>query len=711
MSIEDELIGLTHDVQYTNGDPNYAPLYEFFSKILQKNQTIKITPKIREIIPFLSSCDSGHLWSVAQRTIPGVKPSMLVPDLDIHTKPFVARRSQRVSLTPRPTSIPTSFQLPIHQLQKKTVRPIQVMTTRDILPALATSIPGQFYYCSPKKKIITESRDSALSYNVHRKRLPPIPINPDQKIFTLRGMLEISPKSRGNFVPMKQFLYSKEKLFLSSNIPFFYNWLQNKMFIRWFYRLRNKRYKRTQSAVLNSCPFGHTEFIDMYFEIRDTANTIFTQIHPISDDKESTDLFEGLVKNSNESIEEMKSNMKKLFVVLAEKITKFIQQVTGISQVLRADFNILKKINALPKPLIPYSIDDGHNDSLTSCQIRTKILHRERRRAFDRKEYLPRFFIMVRFFLRDFFVERLHSALREFYFRFIESPPTKSHQVQLFLDEKDGLLFSPSRTEFVNWFNIVDQAVKDIVICDQLTLDQEVMDQIFPDNDCPDVLIIKDVAVNQEMIEMRENALIAINDAYDYFEKKLKSSQILLIKMQSRLEEITNIEEYKDTEQYVNVVKETLDNITDIEQLSRILTYGSLFTDMKEGKVAAIDKVNKTLDKVKALGIARAKSFYEEIDNDRNEYTKSLSFIKTQGIDLETPAMISLKKTIKTKCESYIPLVQCIVTTWPTDVAVAEIHNFLFNVREILSLVTPKPRMKRVKKKKISKTEAETETE
>lgn len=708
MSLEEELLRLAHNVRYTNDTPNYAPLYEFFSKVLQKNQSIKITPKIRETIPFLSSCDSGHLWPIAQKTMPDFKTSMIVPDLDIHTKPFVARSTQRVSITPRST-ISTSIQLPIHTLQKKTSRPVQVMTTRDILPALATSIPGQFYYCSPKKKDITEGgRDSGLSYNVHRRKLPPIPINPDQKIFTLHGMLEISPKNRGSFVPMKQFLYSKEKLFLSQNLPFFHNWLQNKMFIRWFYRLRMKRYKRIQAIVLNSCPFGHTEFIDMYFEIRNTANNIFTACHPISSEKGPTDLFEDLVKNSNESIEDIKTNMKNLFVALSEKITQFIHQVRGISDILRADFGILKKINALPKSLIPYSIDDGHNDSLTASQVRTKLLYRERRRAFDRKEYLSRFFIMVRFFLRDFFVERLHNSLREFYYRFTESPPTKSHQVQLFLDEEKGLLLSPSRVEFLNWFNIVDQAIKDVIICDQLELSSDVMDEIFPDHDCPDVLIIKDVALNQEMIRMRDNALTAIQDAYDHFEKKLKPSQILLVKMQNRLDEIGNMEEINDTDQFINIVKEILDSLSDIEQLQRILAFGSLFTDMKEGKLSAIEKVNKIFDKVKEIGIARVKSFYEEINSDRNEYTKSLSFIKTQGIDLETPAMITMKKTIKTKCESFIPLAQCIITNWPSDVSIAEIQNTLLSVKEILSQVTPKPKLKRVKKRKTAKTETET---
>ena len=233
------------------------------------------------------------------------------------------------------------------------------------------------------------------------------------------------------------------------------------------------------------------------------------------------------------------------------------------------------------------------------------------------------------------------------------------------------------------------------------------MDQIFPDHDCPDVLIIKNVALNSEMISMRENALIAIKDAYSHFEKKLKPCQIVLIKLQNRLDEILKMDEINDTDQFIGIVKEIIDSLSDIEQLQRILAYGSLFTDMKEGKLSAIEKVNQTLDKVKVIGINRAKSFYEEINSDRNDYTKDLSFIKTQGIDLETPQMLALKKAIKAKCESFLPLSQCIISTWPSDVAIAEIQNIQISVRDILSLVTPKPKLKRVKKRKVAKTETE----
>ncbi|OHS98116.1 hypothetical protein TRFO_35542 [Tritrichomonas foetus] len=704
--MEEELENLIHDLRYGNGS-SYSPLYEFFSKALQKNQTIKITPKIKENIPFLSTCDSGMIWPVAQKVMPEFDPSMLVPKLDYRQNPFVPVTPPRLEVSPHPGTIPTKLMLPIHPLQVKTVRPVPVKTTREMLPALANYTPGQFYYCSPRK---TSRPEDSLSYKIHRKRHPLIPLTPDQKILTLNGMMNITPKSKGEFTPMKQFLHSHSKLFLSRNIPIFNNWMKNKLFIRWVNRLRNKRFKRIQSTVLNSCPLGHTEFFEEIFEIRQTATDLFKECHPIKSGPIPSDLFGELVQNSNDSLKEMREQMKELVTSLAKNIEHFIFQVSGISHILRADYAVLKKIEALPEPVIPYSLDDERDQpSITGSQIRTKILQKERRRALDRKEYLPQFFIYVRLFLRDFFVEQLHSSLLEFYERFTEVPPTKSHQVQLLLDKDKGLVLSPSREEFLNWFNVVDKAIKDIFICDQLSLDQEKMDQLFPNRDCPGISVIETVAVNHEMNEMRQNAIQTINDAFDFFEKKLKPSAIVLTKLQGRLEEISGIKEFNDTESYINTTKETLGLVGDVAQLARISTFGSLYSDMKEGKSAIYDQLHKVADGLRVIGVAKARDLYEDINFNKNEYLKIVSVNKMMGYDTETSEILNMKKLIKVLCNSFIPLGQCVIESWPSDVSIAELEGFMVSVKETLIMVAPPkpPRTKRVKRvvKKTSNTE------
>lgn len=712
--MEEELIQIVNDVKYTNGTPSYQPLYNFFSKVLQKNETIKITDQVRETIPFLSSCDEGLLWPIAEKAFPGVQPSMLVPTLVINTNTSLTQpTSVRRTLSAHPTSLPTALQLPIPTLTKKTIRPIKVMTTRDILPSLATSIPGQFYYCTPRSKDITAPHEQTgpVTYKVHRKKLPPIPVSPDQRIFTLNGMLHISQNNKSEFTSMKKYLKSNSNLFLSKNLPLFKNWNLNKIFTKWRNQLQKKRYHRLESTVLNSCPFGHTEFIEMYFKVREFAYEVLTQCHPITSEKGPTENFPDLIQNSKESLEEMQSKMDHLNSLLKEKLSHFIFQVNGISEILRTDFSLLKQVNALPQSVIPYSLDnEDKRPSITGTQIRTKQLNRERRRAYDRKEYLNKFFVMIRFFLRDFYVEQIHIILREFYTRFTETPSTRAHMVQLVLDHGNGLILSPSRAEFLDWFNQVDETIKNIFKCDQLTLDQEVMDQLFPHNDCPDVEIIQSVAINDEMVEMKTAALNLINEAYDHFEKKLKPSALLMSKLQNRIEEIEQMEEFSNVDEYAEIVKETLDSMSSVEQMQRITTFGSLYSDMKVGKSAGIEKIRAVIEKVRKVGIAKANALFEEIDLNRHEFNKQVSYNKTMRIETESPEMQANKQLIKTQCNTYLQLADCIIIS--SSIGVPELETQMITVKEILLLVNPPkpPRWKRVKKvKKTKKTETDAE--
>ena len=682
---------------------DYAPLYEIFSKAWQRNLSIHITPKIKENIPFLSTCDSGQLWPIAQRTMPEFEPSMLVPPLDTKSNPFVPVTPPRLHVSPHPGTIPTKIQLPVPQMNTKTIRMVQVRTARDMIPNIAASaaardiIPGQFY-CTPRKSARPEY---TLNYKVHRKKLPMIPINPDQKILNLNGMMQISRRTKGEFTPMKQYLHTNEKLFLTSTIPLFNNWIRHKFIKRWNARLKMKRFNRIKNSVLNSCPLGHTEFIETFIEFRDKAISIFQNVHALKTDGEASEEFKDLVQNSNESLQEMREKMRELITALSKDMAHFIFQVRGISKILRADYQVLKTIEALPAPVVPYSFDDDNDkSSLTGCQVRAKILNKERRRAYDRKNYLSYFFIMFQLYMRDFLTQNFQVVLKEFYHRFIENPPTRMHQVDLLLDPNEGLVLAPSRAEFLNWFNVVDRAIKDCFFDNHITLEPEIIEQIFPNNDCPTIELIPDVAFNHELQRMRNEAIQLINEAYDHFEEKLTPSADVMTKLQERLGQIGGMKDFDNTDDYISITKEALGFVDKIASLSRIATYKSLFSDMKCGKAAIYEQLKGTIKIIQEIGIAKVRDLYEDISINKNEYLKKVSLNKTEGISEETEEVLSLKKLIKMQCNSFLPLAECIVESYKNEINVVEIQGQIVSTKETILLVDPPKIPKRVRRVK-----------
>lgn len=701
---EAEFENLIKLIRFSNQtDEEFKPMYTFLSRMIQQDQKVKITPFIKQNLSYLSTADKGLIWPLALRVMEGYKPEMIVPPLGMNTKSPRLKLPPKLTMSARAPNLPTSLQLPIY-VHNRTVKYVSIVTTRDIMPKLAVAPPGEFFYCNHKNKP-DRNQPSALSYKIHRKKVPPIPLTPDQRTITANGLYYISSDCTGEFMEMDDFLTDKEKIYMASILPVFQNWYVNKSFIKWFYRLRMKRHKRTESIVLNNCPFGHNEFFDFIFEIRQTVFDTFTQCHPVDQDQ-PLDTFELLYENSMNSIHLMQEKIEKLDTNLCEKISHFIIQVRGISLLLRSDYSVLKTIGSLPKSLIPYAVEhDVNAPSLKMAQIRNKILFNERKRAYDRKEYLPNFFIMVKLFMRDFFVQQLKSTLHEFYFRFTEQPPTKSHCIVLALDRDSGLVLIPTHQEFLDWVNRVDRMIKAIFLADNLQLDEETMELIFPEKNCPTVKMIEEVAISPDMIEMKEAAIKMIDDAYGVFEKKMQPSCIFLKKMLDRLNEISQYEEYETSEQYVAIAKEITDLLGEIDNLQRISTYGSLFSDMKPGKTKAIELLRATIDKTLYIGLVRAQELFDNIIVNKNLYIKKLHINKM--IPPTEEALEEQKKIAENllkETNDFISIAQSIIEHW--NDSSQEVQEQLVSVKEVLALVesTTKPKKhskrKRVKPKK-----------
>jgi hypothetical protein len=599
------------------------------------------------------------------------------------------------ALPPQSPDFPASLQGSLAYNPRK-VRLVPLKTTREILPTLAAVQPSQFFYCKRKKKY--RDQPSALSYNVHRKRLPPIPLTPDTRTISVKGLTYCSPNAVGEFTPMKTFLFNKEKLFMASVLPVFQNWYQNKAFIKWLYKLRMKQHRRTQSTVLNACPFGHTEFFEMLADIRQFVFGVFAQCHFIDANKPSS-TFEQLNENSTESLADMRQKLADMNEMLSDKVAHFCDQVRNIALLLRSDYQILKAMGAIPKSLVPYVVEHEVNaPSLAICRIRNQLLFKERKRSYDRKVYLPRFFIMVKLAMRKFIIDQLYATLNQFYFRFTEVPPTAAHRIQLLLNREKGLEMSPSLDEFLVWFTHVETTIRSIFLADHTKLPSEADDLLFSEHDCPEIAFTEQVCLCPEIDRMRENAIKVIYDAYAHFASKSQNGALFMQNLQERLVELNQIHSFPDSTHFVAVADEIADLLNGINTLQRIMNFGSLLTDLKPAKTSALEEMRGTIDQVRNIGISRSKELFWQITQAKNNYIKAISMNRMMNISEDTPDILEAKEQILSLCGTYVPITESIMTHW-SDSAI-EIEEEYGNVQDILSMVSPAPRASKERKRK-----------
>jgi hypothetical protein len=566
-----------------------------------------------------------------------------------------------------------------------------VKTTRDILPTLAALPPGQFFYCTRKGR--HERAPSTLSYNIHRKRIPPMPLTPDARTITQNGLLYISPSNQGDYTPMKHFLDYKEKLFMTSVLPVFHNWYLSKSFIKWRYRLKWLRFKRSEGLILDGCPYGHTEFLEWIGETRDFVFDVFSRCYYV-DSKQPSTTFDELTENARGSLVDLKQKLLQMKEEFSERLAHFCSQVRDIALLLRTDYQVLRTMGAIPKAVVPYVIEHEVNaPSLTVCRVRNELLFKERRRAYDRKMYLPRFFIFVKLTMRELLMNQLHATLGRFYFRFTEDPSTTTHQIQLLLDPELGLRMYPSLDQFLAWFAHMEAEMSTILLAEHTEMPEDAFDLLYPDRDCPVIDFLDSVRENHALDVIRDGAIQLIREAYAYFTQRSAATAAFMRELQSRALELVECEDYEDASAFVMVADEISDLLAELDSLQRMVVFRSLHTDLKPAKTSALELMRKLSDKARGIGIARTKAIYEQIEQVKNMYAKSVTMNKMMNVVTETPDLVECKQQIATLCASYLPIAESVLTHW-ADAAI-EIEEQYGIAQDTLALITAAQRPKR----------------
>lgn len=623
---------------------DFSPLYKFFTKVIQKDQRIKITDRISPLISLLSTADGGLLWPIAKDVLDGYKPYMIVPPLYVKDGSYSPRKPKRLILANNTLVIPKSLSSPISPLSTRTKTFVKSLTDRDILPKLVFSPEKTLFHCKPKAS--TPRGPSSLSYTISRKTNEMSTPFENTRTLSLHGMVKIAPDRTGEFIPLNKFLNFKERTYMTQQIPFFQNWARNKAFVKWYYTFRMRRYHHTLDKLLAIPPFESKTFTEVYIHLRQTIDTVFKTCHLISKELPS-DNFTALTQNSTQSLEDMRRQIETLNETLKNKLEHFFEQIRGIAFLLRSDYEVLKKIGALPKSLIQYSLEkETSSPSITGIRNRNKILLQERTLSHLRKEYIPRFFNMVRLFLRDFNGKQVNTTLNELYNRFTE--PGSNHMITLSLDREIGIKMEPSAAEFIEWFENVDMKIWSIFLTYQLELSSEATNLIFEDQPIPEIRIEKEFLMTEEISSKREKCLQIIKEAFESFEKRLIVPREFFLQTIERIDEVKGNFVYTTIDEFTKLMKEFKECSEKIDQLTRLFTCGALYTDMKLAKMQLKQMLQVAMEYAKGVGINKANEIYELILENRQ---KIINEEQNQKVSLLPPDP-KFKKEIFTQIQS-----------------------------------------------------------
>jgi hypothetical protein len=287
-------------------------------------------------------------------------------------------------------------------------------------------------------------------------------------------------------------------------------------------------------------------------------------------------------------------------------------------------------------------------------------------------------------------INELRTILKEFYMRFLEKPPSTTHRINLELDRQEGLVMAPSLSGFLAWLNEVIATLKEIFLGENIKLEEEVLEELFPERDCPEVVFTPEVCEDAELDQMHGATVKLIEQAYDYFAQKSRTGADFLKQLQERLVELNSIDGFEDPNQFVAVADEISDLRAEVESIQRVVNFATLHTDMKPGKTSALNKIKETIEKLKRIGIDMSKQLFDEISQTKNIYIKYASAKKMGTAPDETPQVVEMKQKIRDLCGKYLPVAESILGHWSESAI--EIEEQYGNVQDILALVTAVPR-------------------
>jgi len=509
METEDQLIILCDEyLKSKKIQSSSEPVRHFFWKLINSNDKLELTPRIRVYIPMLAQIDNGALCSFLLSHINGLSPTDFVPDLNLMSSTIPQEPSDkkssraprrgnkkgepqtyRTKISPRlqiirskPTiealaiseiTFPKSARTPRRNSEvhlrntKRSSRTKQ--SPRDPLPPLTlidSDILDTLRLSSNNDVFIGKKLDDkSLHWSIVPPSYPPIKPEEDFSILSRSSVVTIhsnecsSVQSLDQFVrdQTNEFLLENHMIRLRANYRCFYTWRE---------RYRDKLFSKIISLHNQHLAISYPSFDDLLFQIRiDVLNvTSKAVLFPQSFDQINDEVdFSDLKSFTNSSVESINKEIEELKSQIGKQIAGLFTSIKAANIMIQLGFEELHSLNQLPPSLQKFASDlKWKVPSLWREKMREKQLRNERKLATNRLNYLGTFFSKIRIQYNGQLVLQCKRVMIGFLDRFLEKSQyrTRLHRIVANFHETKGLELTPTVDEFINWMNDTLSAIR-----------------------------------------------------------------------------------------------------------------------------------------------------------------------------------------------------------------------------------------------------------
>lgn len=609
---EKELCELCHEFfELKQEKGSMSPIIDFFSKLMNANQTINISDDIRHYVPMLTRANDGALCPILASTINGLSPTDYVPRLNLNftitppddnvcskssraPRPKFRNKSARITnsnLSPRlrkgvgRTKDISEWPIPEVRLPdssrrapdvesllssrtiksrcgltlKKPLPPLN-QTQSDVLGALYTSSNTKFFMGKKKKK---DSHD----WHIIPPTYPEHLIGLEWSVMSTNGMITAKDGIHATAQDLYKFVDDKTNEFIVENQMIrvrasyrsFYTWRE-----RFKERLFLKLIKTYDDYNDVSIPNFQSVMDGIRMDILSTLED--TSIYPSSFDILNEEVeFKEIKDTAHNSVHSLERRISALRDQTGQKISEVFRSVRASNVLIQLGFDELNSLNQLPASLKQYSSDlKWRIPSMWRERMRKIQLNKERKLARDRQDYLPTFFSKIRIHYNGLLVLRCKDTIMNYLDRFTQEPQgrRRTNRIHALFHPEHGIIITPTREEFIAWIERTIASIKSAFLQSLESIWCDIILETDPNYEYTIEDPLKLLARYHELDIRLKEVMNAINSAFKYMEEELSQHVDFCKKVISLIDNSALFNELRDVDK-LQMLLQSLLNIKD----------------------------------------------------------------------------------------------------------------------------------------------------
>ena len=439
MSIENQFVDLCHRF-FDSPRKDFSPdkISSLFTRIISKNQKLKMTEEIRNFIPKLAAYDNGVFCSFLEDSIEGISPMHYVPELQLQdysirkAKAPKSPKSIRSSRNPRnrksrpkttrtprvennnnskindlpvyELKLPNRSSIYLNQNTANSSRPQSARRSKKknkYLPPLLQNqndvISHVFFKDSKKFFVAKKEKEESHDYNIIPPDYPKHAIGNNFSVIAGSGVVSLDG-NKANVQDLPQFILDNENHFIVEKQLFR---LHNsyRSFYTWRDRYKERVFKKLIKIIDDNDKIikpGFSTLTDSIRQIVLEKTENLSIFKPDFEHRIDEIEFSEFQEIANIAIAEMDDLTTHLSAQVGMEIFEFFKQVRANNLLIQLTFEELHSLNALPESLKTFSSDlRWRYPSIWRQKLRDKMLTLERKNAQKRQNYLKKFFFLA----------------------------------------------------------------------------------------------------------------------------------------------------------------------------------------------------------------------------------------------------------------------------------------------------------------------------